>query len=126
MNDQKPPLNLGAVGAFLAFLAVLLGAFGAHQLESLLTPERMETFETAARYHLLHAIALVAVAQFPFRVQFPGGLLLVAGVLIFSGSLYLLSVTGFTLLGAVAPIGGLCMMLGWVWIGIRLLQGDRA
>ena len=107
------------IGAFLGFLAVGLGAFGAHglkdRLESLGTAA---TFETAAQYHMYHALALVGVGLFagPFRSSLAltsAGLAFLFGLLIFSGTLYVLSVTGLKWLGAITPIGGVLLMIGW-------------
>ncbi len=106
------------ISAVLGGLGVLLGAFGAHTLATRLTPDRLETFETAVRYQLIHALALMAVGLLSAHRSSPAlrwaARLMSAGVLIFSGSLYLLIATGITLLGAVTPIGGLAMIAGWV------------
>ena len=115
-----------AVGAVSAGLAVALGAFAAHGLRARLSPEALQTFETGARYHMYHALALLAVAwavgRWPGGVTVTAGWLFVAGTLIFSGSLYLLAFTGQRWLGAVTPIGGLAFILGWAalaWAAVR-------
>ncbi len=106
------------VGAVLMFLAVALGAFGAHGLRQRLAPEMLAVFEVGVRYHVYHALALFAVAWVADRS--PGGLAqasgwaFVLGTVIFSGSLYLLSVTGVRWLGAITPIGGVAFLAGWV------------
>lgn len=109
--------SLAVAGAGLAFVAVAAGAFGAHALEARLEPEALEVFETAARYHMYHALALVAVAGLAARWPDPlwgaAGGLFVAGIAIFSGSLYALSATGVRWLGAVTPVGGLALLAGW-------------
>jgi len=106
-----------ALGAFSAGLAVAAGAFGAHGLRGRLSPELMAVFETAARYHMYHALALLAVAWAAGRLRGRGvaaaGWLFVAGTLLFSGSLYLLALGGPAWLGAVTPLGGLCFLVGW-------------
>lgn len=108
---------LGA-GALLAGLAVVLGAFGAHTLEARVTPERLAVFETGVRYHMYHALALLflawAVTQWPSWQITAAGYLFVAGIIIFSGSLYLLVVTDTPWMGAITPIGGLTFILGWL------------
>ncbi len=104
------------MAAALAFLAVALGAFGAHSLKGLLEANgTLEVWKTAVLYHLAHAVALVALALHggTNRGAF---LLLVAGIAIFSGSLYLLAVTNVRWLGAITPLGGLCFLAGWLWL----------
>ncbi len=103
-------------GSMLAALAVLLGAFGAHGLEKapsvVQEPSLLDTWETAARYHLIHALGLVAVALHPRQPRLPGFLFL-AGILLFSGSLYTLVLSGMRWLGALTPLGGLALTAGW-------------
>lgn len=110
------------VGALSALIAVAAGAFGAHALKSRLSPEHLTVFETAARYQMYHSLALLAVAWFSTRFNHPwiamGGWLLVAGVVLFSGSLYALALTGLRSLGAITPLGGLCFILGWLLIAL--------
>lgn len=112
------PRALAVCGAVLAFLAVAAGAFGAHALEGRLEPDAIEVFETAARYHAYHALALVALAALAARWPDPwwglAGGLFVAGILVFSGSLYALALSGVRWLGAITPIGGLAMLAGWL------------
>jgi uncharacterized membrane protein YgdD (TMEM256/DUF423 family) len=107
-----------ATGATLCGLGVLLGAFGAHGLRGRITPEMLAVFETGVRYHLLHGLALLAVAwaasRWPSSLISVAGWLFIAGILIFSGSLYVLSMTGVRWLGAITPIGGLCFAIGWL------------
>ena len=106
------------VGALSAALAVALGAFAAHGLRARLSAEALATFETGARYHVYHALALLAVAWAVGRWPSPwvsaAGWLFVAGTILFSGSLYLLAVTGLRALGAITPLGGLAFILGWL------------
>jgi uncharacterized membrane protein YgdD (TMEM256/DUF423 family) len=108
------------VGALSAFLAVAAGAFGAHALRDIVTPDRLVVWETAARYQMYHALGLIVVSYLaaqkdagPARLA---GWLFVAGTLLFSGSLYLLTVTGITWLGAVTPLGGVAFLVGWLSI----------
>lgn len=102
--------------AGLCFLAVGLGAFGAHTLKAtLLANNTVDAWNKAVLYHLAHAIALVALSL--HAAQNRGAVhLLVAGIVIFSGSLYLLAVTNVRWLGAITPIGGLCFLAGWAWL----------
>jgi uncharacterized membrane protein YgdD (TMEM256/DUF423 family) len=106
-----------AMGALSALISVAAGAFGAHALRERLAPELLTTFETAARYQMYHALALLAVGLAAARGASPlwswtvG--LFVAGTLLFSGSLYALALTGIRWLGAITPLGGLCFLAGW-------------
>jgi uncharacterized membrane protein YgdD (TMEM256/DUF423 family) len=106
------------LGAVSAGLAVALGAFAAHMLRDRVAPEMLVTFETGARYHMYHALGLLAVAwaatRWPGAGVTAAGWLFVAGTLLFSGSLYLLVLTGQRWLGAVTPLGGLAFLAGWV------------
>lgn len=108
------------LGAGLMFLGVAAGAFGAHGLSGYFArfPELEGTFETAVRYHIYHALALFAVAwaaaRWPGALTTWAGYLLLIGVVIFSGSLYLLVMTRLRWLGAITPIGGVAFLAGWV------------
>jgi uncharacterized membrane protein YgdD (TMEM256/DUF423 family) len=105
--------------AVLGFLGVAFGAFGAHLLEDhLVATGRVEIWETAVLYHLVHAVALLALGGLGVRaslVRFTRHAW-TAGIVIFSGSLYILCLTGVTWLGAVTPIGGLAFLAGWLWL----------
>lgn len=109
------------LAAGLAFLGVALGAFGAHGLRERLGPQMIEVYKTAVLYHLLHAVALLAVALGADRIARPRavGTLFAAGIVVFSGSLYALSITGAHALGAVTPVGGLLFMAGWVTLALN-------
>lgn len=106
------------IAAALCLLAVALGAFGAHGLKATLEANgTLDAWNKAVLYHLAHAIALLALAL--HGAQNRGALyLLVAGVAIFSGSLYVLAITNIRWLGAITPIGGLCFLAGWAWLVI--------
>lgn len=108
-------MNLAAVGAVLGFLGVAAGAFGAHALRDSVTAERLAIFETAARYHLVHALAILAAHL--LRAPFAGWAFL-AGTIVFSGSLYLLVVLDRSWLGAVTPIGGVLLLAGWAALAV--------
>jgi uncharacterized membrane protein YgdD (TMEM256/DUF423 family) len=110
---------LVATGALLGASAVALGAFGAHGLQGVLSPGRLATFETAVRYQLVHAVLVAALgltgaATPAFR---RAGVSLVAGVILFAGSLYAVVASGVGAFGMVAPLGGALMVLGWVLLG---------
>ena len=121
MTLDRAGRRWAAVGAILAGLAVALGAFGAHALEPLLSEARLATFETAVRYQVHQALGLILVALLPRPVRIAAPVLL-TGTVIFSGSLYLLVALDLSLLGAVAPVGGAAMILGWALVAWRLLR----
>lgn len=111
------------VGALAGFLGVALGAFGAHGLQSRLSPEMLAVFETGVRYQMYHAFALLITAAAigrlgDARLLVVSGWFFVAGIIIFSGSLYALALTGVTMWGAVTPIGGLAFLVGWACLAI--------
>lgn len=107
------------LGAVLGFLAVLMGAFGAHALRARLSPDLLAIWKTANEYHFYHALALLLVGllarQGKLGLDVPAACFL-AGVLVFSGSLYVLALTGQRWLGAITPIGGLLFLAGWAWL----------
>ncbi len=111
------------VGAVAAFLAVTLGAFGAHGLRGRLSPEMLAVFETGVRYHLYHALILVALVmgRMSGRLIQTAGWSFVAGIVLFSGSLYALALSGVTILGAVTPIGGLAFLVGWACLAFAAI-----
>ena len=112
-------MNFALAGAVLGFLGVAAGAFGAHGLRGALAPDRLEIFETAVRYQLIHALALLAV---PILGAAGAGWAFLAGTIIFSGSLYLLVLTDQRWLGAVTPIGGVVMLAGWVLLAVAVAR----
>jgi uncharacterized membrane protein YgdD (TMEM256/DUF423 family) len=107
-----------ALGAASALVAVGAGAFGAHGLRARLTPDLLAVFETAARYQMYHALALLAAAWAVTRWPGPwpvrAGWLFLAGTVVFSGSLYALALSGVRWLGAVTPLGGVAFLAGWL------------
>jgi len=114
------------VGATLAGVAVLLGAFGAHGLKSKVSPEDLAIFETGVRYQIYHALGLLIIGGIGFHVsqdviQLPAYLLL-AGIFIFSGSLYILVLTNTRWLGAITPIGGISFVAGWFLLAYNLYK----
>ncbi|MCH7409904.1 DUF423 domain-containing protein [Belliella sp. DSM 111904] len=110
------------IAAILGGLAVAIGAFGAHGLADILAKHgRIETFETAVKYHFYHALAILAVGiiieLYPDNKSLPkAGHMFLVGIVIFSGSLYTLSLTGVTWLGAITPIGGVAFIIGWIFL----------
>lgn len=114
------------VGAVAAAIGVALGAFGAHGLKTRVSPEMLAVFETAVRYHQIHALGLLAVGWAADR--WPGtwiqaaGVLMLLGILVFSGSLYLMTFTGARWLGAITPLGGLAFIGGWVSLAVAAIR----
>jgi len=129
MNDAPlapPAARLGLVAGFSGLLAVVAGAFGAHALRGRLAPDLLAVFETAARYHLIHALAILAAAWVLDRTGRPlagvAGWLFVAGTVLFSGSLYALALTGIRVLGAITPLGGLGFIAGWLCLALAMAR----
>ncbi|WDG56525.1 DUF423 domain-containing protein [Pseudomonas chlororaphis] len=110
------------LAAFFGFTGVALGAFAAHGLKNRLSAEYLAIFHTGVTYQLVHALALLAVAllatQIPGRLATWVGASFAIGILLFSGSLYLLTLTGFSKLGIVTPFGGLAFLVGWLCLGL--------
>ena len=106
------------LGSLNAMLAVMLGAFGAHGLKNILTADMLAVFNTGVQYHFYHALGLLVVGliatQLPASMQIKwSGWLMFVGIVLFSGSLYVLAITGLRCLGAITPIGGVCFILAW-------------
>ena len=114
-------------GALTAAVAVSLGAFGAHALKARLSSADLETFEIGVRYQMYHALALFvvawAVSRWPSGIVNAAGWLFILGIAVFSGSLYVLVLTGQRWLGAVTPLGGLALIVGWVLLAWGVLRG---
>ena len=114
------------LGSFFGFLGVALGAFGAHGLKSILSSEMLVVFETGVRYQMYHAFALLLTAilhkQFPHRFKGIAGWFFTVGIIVFSGSLYALAVTEARSLGMITPLGGVCFLLGWVFLILSALK----
>ena len=123
------PRTFPQLGALAAGLAVALGALGDRGLRERLSPADLATFETGARYQMYHALALLAVAwvaaQVPGALPRAAGWLFVAGSVVFSGSLYVLVLTGQRWLGAVTPIGGVAFLAGWACLALAALRMPR-
>jgi uncharacterized membrane protein YgdD (TMEM256/DUF423 family) len=113
------------IGALAGFIGVALGAFGAHGLRSRLSADMLAVFETGVRYQMYHALAILVVALAAARLDGwllrAAGWLFTGGIVLFSGSLYALALSGLTVLGAVTPIGGLAFLAGWACLAIAAL-----
>ncbi len=123
MNDNARRLIVA--GIVLAFLAVLLGAFGAHALKSQLAPDMLAVYQTGAQYHLPQALGIVLIGVL-IRLQpdskwlLRAGWMMVLGVVLFSGSLYALSISGVRALGLVTPVGGLALLGAWAMVAFAM------
>jgi len=120
---------LGA-GATLAMLAVAAGAFGSHSLKARLSADMLAVFEVAVRYHMYHALALIltggALARYGASLFRKAAWFFVLGILLFSGSLYGMSLLGFRWLGILTPVGGVFFLMGWLFLAIGFFRADRA
>ena len=130
MQSRRSCQTLIAVGSLLAALAVAAGAFGAHILKSIVDPPMLAVFETAARYQMYHALGMIAVGLAGQVFGSPqivrAGWCFAAGVLLFCGSLYGVSLLGIRWLGAMTPIGGLAFITGWSLLGWSIWREKRA
>ena len=120
MDSQSAYLRIGAV---LGGLAVVIGAFGAHGLDAMMSDEMAEVFETGVKYHFYHALAILAIAAgssslWSSRLCLWACRAWTLGIIVFSGTLYALALTGNSWLGAITPIGGAAMIAGWVLLAI--------
>ncbi len=113
-------MNIVRLAGILGFAGVALGAFGAHALRTRVEPRFIEIWQTGVQYHLLHVLALLALAALGQRVARPTAVaaLFTAGIVIFSGSLYALVLTGQRWLGAITPMGGVAFLIGWALLAI--------
>ncbi len=118
-----------AMGATLGFTAVVAGTFGAHGLEGRIAEDLLATYETGARYHAYHALAVLACAAFIERLGKPGGAAVwcfTIGTIIFAGTLYALALTGHRWLGALTPIGGVFLLVGWVLLLVGAMRSTES
>lgn len=111
------------LGSLNAFLSVALGAFGAHYLKQKLTPDKLDVFQTGVHYHMIHAVALILIALMSEKLANSSmvnasGWFIFIGIILFSGSLYALSLTGLKFFGPITPLGGLSFLIGWVLLAI--------
>lgn len=120
MNNQKILL----AGAVFMALGVLLGAFGAHALKTHLSPEMMQVYKTGVEYQFYHALGLLLIGVIGFQVKSKylqwSGLLITIGIILFSGSLYTIALTGVKAIGAITPIGGLSFLAGWIFLMVGM------
>ena len=116
---------LRLIAALAGLTGVAIGAFGAHALRGRLSPEMLALFETGVRYQMYHALALfgtgLLMARMGSWLMTAAAWLFVAGIVLFSGSLYALALTGVTILGAVTPLGGVALLLGWACLAVAAL-----
>ena len=123
--------NFVLLAALFGFLGVVFGAFGAHGLNAYFAahPDLQDDFRTGTQYHLIHALALVGAAwvaeRYPGRWSSWAGYLFAAGIILFSGSLYVLALTDLRIMGAVAPLGGLALLAGWACLGLAAWRGTK-
>lgn len=120
-----------AWGSILMVLSVAIGAFGAHMLQDRITVDELATYETGVHYHMIHGLAVLITGilvkvQGESRKLFWAGALFIAGTIIFSGSLYVLSISGIKWLGAITPIGGVAFIVGWLLLMSSALSSKRA
>lgn len=119
------------LGSVNAALAVILGAFGAHMLKARLSPEMLNVYQVGSHYHFYHAIGMLVVGLLAAQIHNDAavqlsGFLMLGGIVLFCGSLYLLAVTGLTWLGAVAPLGGLAFIAAWVVLAVAVLRATTS
>ncbi|MCM3760005.1 DUF423 domain-containing protein [Alkalihalobacillus oceani] len=116
------------LGSLLMALAVVIGAFGAHGLEGRLSERMMKNYQTGVQYHMIHGIGLLLVGLVALKLAHSSlltgaGWSFIIGIVLFSGSLYAMALTGVTKLGAITPIGGLAFIIGWILLGIAVVRG---
>ena len=126
---HSPAQRFLALGAILAGSGVAAGAFGAHALKEILDAPMLQVFETATRYVMYHAFGLCivswAIDRYPEKCLEKSGWFFIAGILLFSGSLYVVSLAGIRWMGAVTPVGGLAFMIGWLLLGWGVWRNAR-
>jgi uncharacterized membrane protein YgdD (TMEM256/DUF423 family) len=115
------------IGSLSAFLSVALGAFGAHALKSKLSPDMLNVYQTGVQYHMVHSLGLILIALLADKLGNStlvnvSGWALFIGIVLFSGSLYALSLSGIKVLGAITPLGGVSFLLGWVLLAIAAMK----
>ncbi len=125
-GDRRPGAVLPIIAGLVGATAVAMGAFGAHGLRGLVTPRSLEVWNTAARYHLVHAVVLlvlvVVAARGTGRWPTAAFTLICVGIALFSGSLYAMVLSDQRWLGAITPLGGLCLIGGWILAGIAIAK----
>ncbi|MFO7800354.1 DUF423 domain-containing protein [Rhodohalobacter sp.] len=124
------PKSLLIIGSIFMAFAVAFGAFGAHIVQDMLTPERFEVYKTGVEYHFYHAIGLLLIGVASFHLEKSAWLiwssrLIIIGILIFSGSLYILTLTNTGWLGAITPLGGVAFILGWSFFAVSASKESK-
>ncbi|MDR3625360.1 MAG: DUF423 domain-containing protein [Ignavibacteriaceae bacterium] len=119
MKDNKIWLIISGISGFLA---VAIGAFGAHGLRSSLLPEMMDVYKTGVLYHLIHSAVLLAISLNNIKRFYPSAVFFLAGIVLFSFSLYLYALTGITALAIITPFGGVSLLIGWLLIVIQTVK----
>lgn len=112
-------------GAVFGFLAVAIGAFGAHQIRNIVTPEMLEIYKTGVQYHLIHAVIITAIGFYGNPKYFMAAFFLSLGILLFSFSLYIYAITWITPIAIITPFGGVSFLIGWLLIIIASLKKDK-
>ncbi len=111
-------------GAVFMTLGVLLGAFGAHALKNILTPEMLAVYKTGVEYQFYHALGLLVIGLIGFHIQSKylrwSGLFITIGIILFSGSLYVLTLSGIKAIGTITPVGGISFVAGWIFLAIAI------
>lgn len=129
MNKSNMANLMIAAGAFNAFIAVGAGAFAAHALKNTLSPEYLNTFKTAADYQMAHALGLIVIGilnkRESSRCSIASAIFMFTGIILFSGSLYVLALSGIKWLGMITPLGGVCLLIGWTTLGFNYLLKDE-
>jgi uncharacterized membrane protein YgdD (TMEM256/DUF423 family) len=118
--------NILLAGTIFMVLAVSLGAFGAHALKKVLSTEMLAIYQTGVEYQFYHSLGLLLIGLIGFQVKSKligwSGILLIAGIVVFSGSLYVLTLSGIKAFGAITPVGGLSFIAGWICLAVALLK----
>lgn len=114
-------------GAIFLTIAVAMGAFGAHIVQDILSPDRFDVYQTAVEYHFYHALGLILLGIISYQLPQNkwlslSGYCLISGIIIFSGSLYVLTLTDTGWLGAITPLGGIAFILGWIFLAIGVAK----
>ena len=121
--------NILIAGAIFMALAVALGAFGAHALKKVLTPEMLTIYHTGVEYQFYHALVLLIIGVIGFQVKSRyigwAAILITIGIILFSGSLYVLALTGIKGLGAITPIGGVSFIAGWIFLAVAVVRNSK-
>ncbi len=115
------------IGAILVMLSVMIGAFGAHMLEPIIGEDKVSVYETGVHYHMIHALGIILIGVIAkvfgeAKLLVWSARLLFVGIILFSGSLYALSISGLGPLGAITPLGGVCFIAGWICLAVTALK----